>query len=388
MSRSKIESWFGASTWRCELPAGTTPAGTGMEKWQLEGFSSFRAWRLAKEKARQAAKKASPPPPLPPPPSEPMDVEELAAALPEAMELDDATLSMLNPSTQEDAQVSSPPQKRTLLQASAGELTEGGRNLLHRVEEATPRRTHVASAEYKTAAATPPGEDDEARERRRATERQRLRRARSEVERGLDEQVEAERAALAEKAALAAKQEVRRAAFFMRQARRGGKRLLWDEMGPSCRKAAREFGFIRRAWDRWTWKGVCLDGLGIPKDEWYWPWDGLPPPLKRAAVDLGYDSHTWKAEHFGGEKHDDGFGSRFLDMEDALLEQEREESDVCSDSELISPGLGRAICPEPPYQLSSYLQGLHIFKGGELISSGEWPSRTCRQVLNSSIYFT
>ena len=29
-----------------------------MEKWQQEGFESFRAWRLAKAKADRAAKKA------------------------------------------------------------------------------------------------------------------------------------------------------------------------------------------------------------------------------------------------------------------------------------------------------------------------------------------
>ena len=30
-----------------------------MELWQREGFESFRAWRLAKEKARKAANKAA-----------------------------------------------------------------------------------------------------------------------------------------------------------------------------------------------------------------------------------------------------------------------------------------------------------------------------------------
>ena len=83
----------------------------------------------------------------------------------EAMELDESTLAVLNPSTQDDALMASPAERRTLSQPTSSELTPGGVNLLHRLEEATPRRTHVASAEYKAAAATPEGEEAEARER-------------------------------------------------------------------------------------------------------------------------------------------------------------------------------------------------------------------------------
>ena len=124
---------------------------------------------------------------------------------------------------------------RKLLQPSTSTFTPSGTNLLHKLEDSTPRGTHTATAEYKAVAATPAGEDEEARKRRLATERQRLHRAREQVQHSLDEQVEAEAAALAESAALEAKLEARRAAYFMRRARRDGKRVLWEEMPPSCR---------------------------------------------------------------------------------------------------------------------------------------------------------
>ena len=314
-----------------------------MEQWQREGFESFRAWRLAKEKARRVAKKAAattaaetastaaaaaaaesaavpvaasgadepmavdevdedvwpiynnpvatvssasflendhehargpptqePPPPLPAPPSEPTLVQGVqskyviplealagfdaasnglassrarprppsssavkamggaptgaswwvATAIAEAMELDEATLAVVNPSTQDDVLMASPVEQRTLLQPSNSELTPGGVNLRHRLEEVTPRGTHAASAEYKAAAATPEGEDAEARERRLATERQRLHRARESVKSSLKQQLEKERAALAAKAALA-----------MKLARRSGEDPSWEANG-------------------------------------------------------------------------------------------------------------------------------------------------------------
>ena len=62
----------------------------------------------------------------------------------------------------------------------------------------------MASAEYVTAAATPEREDADARDKRLATERQRLHRAREKVERSLLNQVAAEEEALTKKAALEA----------------------------------------------------------------------------------------------------------------------------------------------------------------------------------------
>ena len=124
-----------------------------MEPWQQQGFASYKAWKQADNKRRYAA--ASPPPPLPAPHSSPMLVDESTSH--EAMELDESTLAVLNPSTQDDALMASPAERRTLSQPTSSKLTPGGVNLLHRLEEATPRRTHVASAEYnyKAAAATP-----------------------------------------------------------------------------------------------------------------------------------------------------------------------------------------------------------------------------------------
>ena len=71
---------------------------------------------------------------------------------------------------------------RKLLEPSSSALTPSGTNLLHRLEDSTPRGTHTAAAEYKAAAATPAGEDEAARKRRLATERQRLHRAREQVQ--------------------------------------------------------------------------------------------------------------------------------------------------------------------------------------------------------------
>ena len=62
------------------------------------------------------------PPTQEPPPSEPTL---------EAMELDEATLAVVNPSTQGDALMASPAERRKLLQPTSSELTPGGVNLLH-----------------------------------------------------------------------------------------------------------------------------------------------------------------------------------------------------------------------------------------------------------------
>ena len=78
-----------------------------------------------------------------------------------------------------------------------------------------------------------------------------MHRARESVKSSLRQQVEAERAALAAKAAREEAQQVRRAAYFMKLARRDGRRLLWGDMAPSCRAAASNFGFTRGMWNQW-----------------------------------------------------------------------------------------------------------------------------------------
>jgi hypothetical protein len=158
------------------------------------------------------------------------------------------------------------------------------------------------------------------------------------VQRSLQQQVEAEQAALAKKAALEAELETRRAAYFMRRARRDRKAVLWDEMAPSCRAAASEFGFFMRGmWDqRDSERGYDLV-QPLVREEWLWPWNELPKPLKLAARQLGYDRWTWQNEEF---QHS---GQRFLDWEEVEIHRPSstrrkivEAGSVCSDSELIS----------------------------------------------------
>ena len=227
-----------------------------MELWQQEGFASFKAWIKAESKKRYAAKKAAlaspppppqePPPPPPVPPFESMPVQVVSML--ESVELDKSTIAVLNPSTQEDALIQTPPRKRTLLQPSGSELTPGERNIKHRLEYTSPRGTHSASAEYETAVATPEGENDEGRERRLAAERQRRHRAREEVQGSIESQVEAERAALAEKVEREAQLQAMRARHHMRWARREGRVIPWEDLAPSCRAAASKFGFMRGMW--------------------------------------------------------------------------------------------------------------------------------------------
>ena len=64
--------------------------------------------------------------------------------------------------------------------------------MLHTLHDGTPRGTHTTSAQYKTAAATPPGEDSEARKKRLEAEAARRYRARQSVQRSLEMQVAAE----------------------------------------------------------------------------------------------------------------------------------------------------------------------------------------------------
>ena len=89
----------------------------------------------------------------------------------------------------EIAGASSPQKKLKLLQPSTTEPSPGGKNLVHTLQDATPRGTHTASAQYTTAAATPEGEDGEAREKRHEAEASRRYRARQSVQRSLEKQV-------------------------------------------------------------------------------------------------------------------------------------------------------------------------------------------------------
>ena len=378
-----------------------------MEQWQREGFESFRAWRLAKEKARKAAKKLAAATPvattanaaaasaavvaaadepmaqaideelhedgwpvynnpvvtaavpmdaesifqdgssLPPPLSaqpQPMVCDELTARAESVLHAE-ATLAVLEPITQGHGMLASPAPRRELLQPLTSELTPGGENLVHRLEDTTPRGTHVASAEYKAAAATPEGEAAEERERRLATERQRLHRARETIGKSLEQQLEAERAALAKKAAQEEALEARRAAYAMKLARRAGNSISWEEMAPSSRAAASAFGFMRGMWDQRD-SGISASLIQpLLREEWWWPWDELPRSLRLAAVNLGYDRMSWQTEEF------EQCGQRFLDMEELMFEMENpggamwrdDVHGVQSDSELISPGLGRCL---------------------------------------------
>ena len=184
-------------------------------KWQQQGFASYRAWRLADEKARKARKKteqaasaasatgavetaalaAVADVAMAQAANEDYEVDEdgwpvynnpVATAAATGMEIengmapgssrldvghdepmvcdceeltghavDESMLAVLNPSTQADGQAMSPAQRWTLLQPVSSELTPGGFNVRHQLEDATPRGTHVASTEYVTAAATP-----------------------------------------------------------------------------------------------------------------------------------------------------------------------------------------------------------------------------------------
>ena len=315
------------------MPSAATKARREAAKKAREEEEAALRERLAA--AAAAADEAMAAAAQPPPPSSCLlSSSSMPAAAP--MELE-ATLAMLNPSTQEDEVVAASPPKQRKLQPSAGELSEGRCNLVHRLEQATPRGTHQASAEYKTAAATPEGEDADSRCKRLATERQRLCRARSDVQRSLDQQVEAEQAVLAEKAAREARLEASRAASFMRWKRHDGKSVLWDEMGASCRAAASQFGFMRGLWNmRDSREFYLVDPL--IRQEWWWPWTELPRSFKIAAVNLGYDRLAWQIEQLGFPSSGYGCTQRYRDMEECEMYEaaENDLDDACSDGELIS----------------------------------------------------
>ena len=69
----------------------------------------------------------------------------------------------------------------------------------------------------------------------------------------------------------------------------------------------------------------------LVREEWWWPWDELPQTLYLAAVDLGYDRHTWQNEEFATA------GQRFLDWEEVEIYRDPygRRNSVLSDSELI-----------------------------------------------------
>ena len=83
------------------------------------------------------------------------------------------------------------PRPKKMLKPSMSELSPGGQNLVHTLQDATPRGTgtHTASVQYRIAAATPEGETGEAREKRHEAEASRRYRARLSVRRSLEEQV-------------------------------------------------------------------------------------------------------------------------------------------------------------------------------------------------------
>ena len=104
-----------------------------MEKWQVEGFDSFGAWRRAKEKARRAAAKSA----LQPAPSAALTAQQ--PDLPQQQELQPPASPRHEPARQFDG-------LREHVQ-----VTPGG-SRVHSFERSTPRGSRITS-EYKS----PPG---------------------------------------------------------------------------------------------------------------------------------------------------------------------------------------------------------------------------------------
>ena len=165
-----------------------------MEQWQRDGYASFRDWRNAKEKARREAKRAAAAAAA----AVAADAQLLAApddagsrlATTPGAELDDVceVTMQLAPMLDESPRPESPRPKK-LLKPSTSEPSPGGQNLVHTLQDATPRGTHTASAQYTTAAFTPEDEDGEAREKRHEAEASRRYRARQSVRRSLEQQI-------------------------------------------------------------------------------------------------------------------------------------------------------------------------------------------------------
>ena len=171
-------------------------ASIAMERWQQEGFESFRAWRLATEKARRDAKKA---------------VAAAAAASTGRTAFDasasgtsacvaaaDASAQATVPAVtsgredpfapppqvaQAEAElVQSPPKKQraALVEPVRVELTPGGGNVELTLQAESPGGTLLQES-FRRVAASPVGEKDDARATRLATERKRLQRAREKL---------------------------------------------------------------------------------------------------------------------------------------------------------------------------------------------------------------
>ena len=168
-----------------------------MEQWQRGGYASFRDWRNATEKARREAKKAAAAAAA----AVAADAQLLAApddaaagsrlATTPGAELDDVCEVMMQLAPMLDASPR-PKKLQKILKPSTSELSPGGQNLVHTLQDATPLGTHTASVQYRTTAATPEGETGEAREKRHEAEASRRYRARLSVRRSLDEQAMAE----------------------------------------------------------------------------------------------------------------------------------------------------------------------------------------------------
>ena len=137
----------------------------------------------------------------------------------------------------------------------------------------------------------------------------------------------------------------------------------------------------RGMWNQWDSKRGFDLVQPMVREEWWWPWEELPRPLKLAAGQLGYDGrHAWRTEEF---KHS---GQRFLDWEEVEMDKEGRASDgagsVSSDSELMAGhdeanGIGRCGCMDTMDLLAepsrrSYCQGpfaTYRPRGGYLVGS-------------------
>ena len=174
-----------------------------------------------------------------------------------------------------------------------------------------------------------------------------MHRARESVSKSLEQQLEAERMALAKEAVQQEAMQAQRGAKAMKLARCAGKNIVWDEMAPSCRAAASVFGFMRGMWDKRQSKRCHTLIDTLIRREWFWPWNELLRSFKRAVLDLRYDQLTWQTETLGCPPFASlGFGNtseRYLDMEECRMYKPFSMPDVdhlsvCSDSEFVSDG--------------------------------------------------
>ena len=173
---------------------------------------------------------------------------------------------------------------------------------MHSLHHTTPRGTHSAGAEYKTAAESPEGETSTARSRRLEAEAARRYRARKDVAANIDEQQAAEAAAAAAELVRIdlrkSKLQAMKDRYFMNSRRFNNKEVAWEEMPESCRVAARRFGFERGCWNKLGSEPdlVCP----LIRREYFEAFEELPASLRPAAYALGYRSSVeWNLEEFG-----------------------------------------------------------------------------------------